>query len=43
MTGRSHYDRVTGKKIPTPHVNLPDGSARPAEAWEYTRGPWRTW
>lgn len=41
MTGAPHYDRATGERIPTPHVNLPDGSARPAEDWELTGGPWR--
>ncbi|MFB8419989.1 polymorphic toxin-type HINT domain-containing protein [Streptomyces albidoflavus] len=38
MQGVPHYDKVTGDSIPTPHVNLPDGSARPTEPWENTLG-----
>ncbi|WP_218160095.1 polymorphic toxin-type HINT domain-containing protein [Actinacidiphila alni] len=38
MQGVPHYDKVTGDSIPTPHVNLPDGSARPTEPWENTAG-----
>ncbi|MFE3553029.1 RHS repeat-associated core domain-containing protein [Streptomyces kronopolitis] len=39
MVGPAHYDRTTGETIPTPHVNLPDGSARPTEPWENTPCP----
>jgi RHS repeat-associated protein len=38
MQGMSHYDKVTGDSIPTPHVNLPGGNARPTESWENTAG-----
>ncbi|MEW2620036.1 RHS repeat-associated core domain-containing protein [Streptomyces sp. NPDC048106] len=38
MQGVPHYDKVTGEVIPTPHVNLPDGTARATEPWEET---WR--
>ncbi|WP_441251051.1 DUF6531 domain-containing protein [Kitasatospora sp. McL0602] len=39
MVGPAHYDRTTGVTIPTPHVNLPDGSARAADPWEITPCP----
>ncbi|WP_457028212.1 DUF6531 domain-containing protein [Kitasatospora sp. P5_F3] len=39
MVGPPHFDRKTGITVPTPHVNLPDGSARPAEPWEITPCP----
>ncbi|WP_326797252.1 DUF6531 domain-containing protein [Streptomyces sp. NBC_01808] len=38
MQGQPHFDKTTGQVIPTPHINLPDGSARPAEPWEITPG-----
>ncbi|MFF3699333.1 RHS repeat-associated core domain-containing protein [Streptomyces sp. NPDC002221] len=37
VKGKPHYDKQTKTRIPTPHVNLPDGSAIPAEPWEIPR------
>lgn len=37
VKGKPHYDKKTKTSIPTPHVNLPDGSAIPAEPWEIPR------
>ncbi|WP_306332886.1 polymorphic toxin-type HINT domain-containing protein [Streptomyces sp. KL118A] len=34
VKGKPHYDKQTKTRVPTPHVNLPDGSAVPAEPWE---------
>jgi RHS repeat-associated protein len=34
VKGKPHFDKKTRTRVPTPHVNLPDGSARPAEPWE---------
>ncbi|WP_393058437.1 polymorphic toxin-type HINT domain-containing protein [Streptomyces sp. LN549] len=36
MQGLAHYDKATGEVIPTPHVNLPNGTARATEPWEET-------
>ncbi|WP_405701861.1 polymorphic toxin-type HINT domain-containing protein [Streptomyces sp. NBC_01383] len=37
VKGKPHYDKKTKTRVPTPHVNLPDGSAVPAEPWELPR------
>ncbi|MFJ9032886.1 RHS repeat-associated core domain-containing protein [Streptomyces sp. NPDC102274] len=37
VKGKPHYDKKTKTRVPTPHVNLPDGSAVPAEPWEIPR------
>lgn len=37
VKGKPHYDKKTGQTVPTPHVNLPGGSARAAEPWEIPR------
>ncbi|MFE3607580.1 ricin-type beta-trefoil lectin domain protein [Streptomyces goshikiensis] len=37
VKGKPHYDKKTKTSVPTPHVNQPDGSARPAELWEIPR------
>jgi RHS repeat-associated protein len=36
VTGAPHYNKVTGKDVPTPHVQGRDipGGVRPAESWE---------
>ncbi|MCK7627471.1 hypothetical protein MUU72_30995 [Streptomyces sp. RS10V-4] len=39
MVGPAHFDRKTGVTIPTPHVNLPDGRARPTEPGRTPRVP----
>ncbi|WP_399922929.1 polymorphic toxin type 24 domain-containing protein [Streptomyces kanamyceticus] len=37
VKGKPHYDKQTKTRVPTPHVNLPDGSAIPAAPWEIPR------